>query len=248
MRQKGRQDALTTLGEEGVACLSKRTLAAFYRDFLKKKDRGELGYNLRLDILLFFNLRRLRVWKLVLLEVVFRVHADLAVKGSHIDSHRVFDAPAVADIVADVKPVREGEVDCLGNIESKVETGVVSCCSGHHELVLVVQALDHLYLVFKEHRRVDDGCLVADELAASAVVLRVVLLHEFFENFVVTEVDGVPELGVAVVQVVYAVKVEVLFMPPEHCLPAPHVDVGIRDSWDFLTFSKAVATTKKNHR
>lgn len=68
-----------------------------------------------------------------------------------------------------------------------------------------------------------------------------VLLHVGLEVRVVGEVHAVPELGLAQVEVVDGVEIEVLFVPAEHGLPGAHVDVGRRDSFQ-LGPVQAVAT------
>ena len=75
------------------------------------------------------------------------------------------------------------------------------------------------------------------------MVLGIIFLHEVFENFIVTEVNRVPELRLAVMEVINAVKIEILFVPSEHGLPASHVNIWVSNTWNFLV-SKTIATTK----
>ena len=84
-----------------------------------------------------------------------------------------------------------------------------------------------------QNARIDDGCFVSDELFASFVVFWEFGLHEGLEGVVVTQVDRVPELGLTMVQIVDAIKVEVLLVPAKHRLPLANIHVWVSDALDF---------------
>lgn len=73
-----------------------------------------------------------------------------------------------------------------------------------------------------------------NELRAPVVTLRQSIVEELFETARVTQIDRVPELRRSLVQIVYAVQVVVLGVPPEHRLPLADVDVRVRDARDVL--------------
>lgn len=85
----------------------------------------------------------------------------------------------------------------------------------------------HFESLLQEHFGVHQGSLVPYELFAPFVVLRKLALHERLEALVVSQVDRVPELGLAVMQVVDAVEVHIFFVPAEHGLPGANVDVRL---------------------
>ena len=70
-------------------------------------------------------------------------------------------------------------------------------------------------------------------------VFREVGLHKILKLLIITEINGIPEFGLAMVQVVDAVEVQVLFVPPEHCFPTTNIYVRIGHSRYFL-FSQAL--------
>jgi hypothetical protein len=81
---------------------------------------------------------------------------------------------------------------------------------------------------------------VANKVLTVLMIVRKVAFHELLKLFVILKVDSVPELGLALVEKIDAVKVHILFVPPEHCSPGAHIHVRISYSWDFL-LSKALA-------
>ena len=80
---------------------------------------------------------------------------------------------------------------------------------------------------------------MSDKFIASLVVLRVVGLHKILKLLIISEINRIPEFGLAMVQVVDAVEVEVFFVPPEHCFPTANIYVRIGHSRYFL-FSEAL--------
>lgn len=76
------------------------------------------------------------------------------IEHSHVDSHRVIDASAISNVVADPEPVIQGKIDSLGNVKAKIEPRVVGCSSGYHELILLVEALHHFDPVVNENFRI----------------------------------------------------------------------------------------------
>lgn len=113
--------------------------------------------------------------------------------------------------------------------------------SGNHELVLLVAVLDESNTVFNQSPWVHQGCLVANELRADLELVLKDLLHEFFKELVVSQIDAVPELWLTVVEVVDAVKVVVFLVPAKHRLPSASVNVRIVDTQYFLV-SKPFST------
>lgn len=80
----------------------------------------------------------------------------------------------------------------------------------------------------------DQSVLVPYEFRAPLVIERKLALHEALELLIAAQVDAVPEFGLAMVQVVDAVKIHVLFVPPENGFPGTNIHVGIRNSRNFL--------------
>ena len=97
-----------------------------------------------------------------------------------------------------------------------------------------MESLDHLEVLFLQNFRVDYSGLVADEFGTPLEVLGELRLHEVLEVFVVAQVDRVPKLGLAEVQVVDAVEILVLLVPAKHALPLASIDIRRVDSLDLL--------------
>lgn len=66
------------------------------------------------------------------------------------------------------------------------------------------------------------------------MIKRKFALHESLKLVIAAEVYPVPEFRLAVVQIINAVKIHVLFVPPENCFPGTNIHVGIRNSRNFL--------------
>ena len=82
----------------------------------------------------------------------------------------------------------------------------------------------------------DNRSFVSDEFRASLVIFLEVTFHELLEKFIITQIDGVPELGFAMVQVVDTIEVQVLLVPTEHALPLPSINIGTVHAFDLLVF------------
>ena len=119
-----------------------------------------------------------------------------------VDVDTIGDAAAVVGLFSERNPVRQRKVDSLRDVEAEVEARVVGGGARYHELTLLVQALGHFDAFSPQRSRVDYRIFVADELLASLVVLWVLAVHEALEFLVVGQVDRVPELGLAMVQII----------------------------------------------
>lgn len=150
---------------------------------------------------------------------------------------------AVACATTYLQPISEGKVDGFGNIEPKVEPRMVGWATRYHELILEVQALHHFDALAKQDIGIDQGRFVTDKLFASIWILWEFLMHELFELFVAIEIDWVPELWSALMQIVDTVQVHVFFVPAEHGFPGANVDVGVGDPRYFL-FTKSITVEK----
>ena len=163
-----------------------------------------------------------------------RFSFEVSHKSWKVDFDTIVNAAANICLLGYLEPVVHREVDCLSYVEAKVEPRVVGGGPTHHELALLMQTFRQSKALLMQGARIDKRCLVADELFAPLEVLRELALHVGLEGLVVAEVNRVPELGLAVVQVVDAVEVEVLLVPAEHRLPRAYVHVGVCDALDSL--------------
>ena len=75
---------------------------------------------------------------------------------------------------------------------------------------------------------------MSDKLTTLSEAIAEKIFHKLLELFVTLKVNSVPELGLAFMEVVDAVKVQVFFVPPKHSLPTTKVYIGIIHSQYFL--------------
>ena len=75
---------------------------------------------------------------------------------------------------------------------------------------------------------------MSDKFMAPLEVLREVGLHKILKLLIIIKMYRIPEFGLAMVQIVDAVEVKVLFVPSEHCFPTANIYVRIGDSRYFL--------------
>jgi len=152
---------------------------------------------------------------------------DEAVHG---DVDRVRTTVAARGALAVLHPPLGGEVGRLCHVEAGVEAAVVAKRKGDHDLALLLRYLvvgngvlpeevwrDETHFVSKVGRTVLDE--VGEESSGHAL-----------EPPGVSGRDGVPELGLAVVQVVDGVEVHVLGVPGKGRLPHAEVQVGRVDA------------------
>jgi len=91
-----------------------------------------------------------------------------------------------------------------------------------------------------QHLRIDKSIFVPDELPTTLEVLREVLLHKGLELLIAIKIYRVPKLRFAMVQIIDAVKIQILLVPSKHSFPTADVYIGIRHSRYFLV-SKSTA-------
>lgn len=75
---------------------------------------------------------------------------------------------------------------------------------------------------------------MADELGADLGLVGELRFRESLEDWIVVEVNSIPELGPPMVKIVDAIEVKVFFVPPEHGLPRTNIDIGRIYSRYFL--------------
>jgi len=85
-----------------------------------------------------------------------------------------------------------------------------------------------------QHLRIDESIFVPDELPTTLEMLREVFLHKALELFIAVKIHRVPKLRFAMVQIIDAVKVQILLVPSKHSFPTADVYIGIRHSRYFL--------------
>ena len=73
---------------------------------------------------------------------------------------------------------------------------------------------------------------MAKEFGAFHELTGVLLHDECFEAFCAVEVEAVPDLGCAGMEVVDRIEILVFFVPAEDGAPETDVNVRFRDSWD----------------
>lgn len=144
---------------------------------------------------------------------------------AHVYRDAVPDTLAAFGLICDVEPSRKCKVDSLCNIIASVEARVVTRSSRDHELTRSLNRSPQLYTLAEQTIRVNKCGFVSDKLRAKSRLIREETMNIFLKEFVRAEVDAIPELGLAQVQVVDGVEVHVLFVPAEHGFPGSHVDV-----------------------
>jgi len=82
---------------------------------------------------------------------------------------------------------------------------MVGRCASYYELILVMHVLHHLDALRKKDIGMHQSRLVANELSAPMCVLWIFLIHELFELLIAIEIDRVPELRPALMQVINAI-------------------------------------------
>ena len=75
---------------------------------------------------------------------------------------------------------------------------------------------------------------MTDELGADLCLVGELGFRESLEDWIVVEVNSIPELGPPMVKIVDAIEVKVFFVPPEHGLPRTNIDIGRIYSRYFL--------------
>lgn len=142
-----------------------------------------------------------------------------------------------------IHPRGQGKIYGFCDVEPSVESLVVSSGSGYDEFPFSLDSAMELDPLRQQIVRIDQRGLVPYVLGTGAELFAKVTLHVLLERLVVVEVDRVPELGLATVQVVDTVEVAVLLVPAEHGLPRAQIQVGRRDSRDRLLI-EALTTYK----
>ena len=112
------------------------------------------------------------------------------------------DALAIPGLATNWYPGRQRKVDRFRDIEARVETTVVGGRSGDDKLSLFLDQLVHLDTIGEENARLNKRRFVAEELITLLVEIFEELVSELLKLFGAVEVDRVPELRLAVVQIV----------------------------------------------
>ena len=172
--------------------------------------------------------------ELIIFKILRRIKAQMLVQLTHINWYTVCNALAVGHIIANFQPVWKTKVDSLCNIKTKIEATMVCCSSRYHELVLLVLTFNDAYAHLIQHIWLHKSSLVTNEVLAYTVIIWKHALHKGLKFVIIFEVYPIPKLLLAVVKVVYAIKIHVFFVPPKHCTPRTNIHVRICDSRNLL--------------
>ena len=202
-----------------------------------------VGGQLTID---FFNLEKLDACglggRIFVFYVILDSQSKIHVNHPHVDGDAVVHAFAEATSITDRKPVCKCKVYGLSNIETEVKSSMVSFGPTYYKLTLIMNGFDQLNAIVHQRLGMDKSIFVPYELRAPLVVERELALHEFFKFLVTAEVYPIPEFWLAVMKIVDAIEIHVLFVPSENRLPGTNIHVGIRNSRNFLI---AKSVTKK---
>jgi len=130
------------------------------------------------------------------------------------------------------QPTQSGIVDRLRNIEPAIKPLVVRPAEDQHHLPCFMHRLRYSQrgVFLEQGLGVDQKGLVPQKLPALQILSGVVPAGRGFEDVSVLCGDGIPDLGLSLVDVVDGGEVEVLLVPAEKCLPCADVAVRLRDS------------------
>jgi len=79
--------------------------------------------------------------------------------------------------------------------------------------------------VLLQQIRIDHHGFMSQELRAFAETIRETFLSETFQFLPFILWQCVPEFRFPMMEVVYAIQVQILLMPSEHCLPGTYVQI-----------------------
>jgi hypothetical protein len=85
---------------------------------------------------------------------------------------------------------------------------------------------------------------MSNVLGTLAELVTEVGLDVVFELGILVQIDSVPELGLARMQVVNTVEVKILLVPAKHGLPRAYINVGRRDAFNVFTRLKSITKTE----
>jgi hypothetical protein len=111
---------------------------------------------------------------------------------------------------------------------------VIPRASRNDELTLVVHGFSHFYPILNQQAGIEKGGLVTDELGADLGLVRKLGFGKSLEDWIVVEINSIPELGPPMVKIVDTIEVKVFFVPSEHGLPRTNIDIGRIYSRYFL--------------
>ena len=131
---------------------------------------------------------------------VFEVFDDFGVAGSDCG----LAAPANMGVRQLIEPIQRRVVDGLGDVDSEIEAAVIAASEDEHKLSrLVLDLADpQLRVLLLEVVRVDQGGLVPEVLGTLAEVFGKQRLGLLLEDVGLVGRNAVPELGLALVEVV----------------------------------------------
>ena len=75
---------------------------------------------------------------------------------------------------------------------------------------------------------------MTDEFGADLGLVRKLGFGKSLEDWIVVDINSIPEFGPPMVKIVDTIEVEVFFVPPEHGLPRTNIDIGRIYSRYFL--------------
>ena len=105
--------------------------------------------------------------ELALSEELRHAEIQVPVEELKVNIYSVGCTSAEIRLSSDIQPVLDGEVDCLGYVESKVEALMVCRSPRYDELAFFVKRLDHLEALLSQRLWVHERSLMPDELWAS---------------------------------------------------------------------------------
>ena len=95
-----------------------------------------------------------------------------------------------------LEPIKGSIVDCLCNIEAKVEASVIGASKDQHELILLVLYLRYsqFWVLAFQIVRIDERGLMPKELLTRGGVLREKSYSFFLDDLFVLVIDRIPKL------------------------------------------------------
>ena len=136
-----------------------------------------------------------------------------------------------------LEPIKGSIVDCLCNIEAKVEASVIGASKDQHELILLVLYLRYsqFWVLAFQIVRIDERGLMPKELLTRGGVLREKSYSFFLDDLFVLVIDRIPKLRLPLMDEIDPRKVEVFSVPAKEGLPAANIAIRRIDSF-YLGF------------